>query len=350
MKKSIAIVAALAVAALSAPLISGCSASVGYIKKTDDSGNEYYSVGVDGNASYLGGELVIPSQYEGLPVKEVEAGAFTNAMYTKITIPASIEKVGTAAFSYNFMLEEVTFEEGSALGEIVWGMFGYCSKLQKINVPDSVKTIDGYAFYGCAFRDFEFPEGLEYINARAFEECVSLKELNLPQTLKRIGNLAFYNCASLKELVLPDSLVDAEEPVLDENGEQEKDKNGNPVTELVPALGVAAFHTCTSLKCVKVGKGITVIEPGAFGYCSALEEIYLPAGITTIYGSVSNDDGDLLVGHAFHHDGALANIYFAGTQEQWNAVKMENYAISSNSSLYDNSAVLNANVEFNVEY
>lgn len=349
MKKSIAIVAALAVAALSVPVISGCSASVGYIKKTDVSGNEYYSVSVDGNASALRGELVIPSQYEGLPVKEIEATAFSNAMYTKITIPASIETVGTAAFSYNYALEEVVFEEGSALEEIAWGMFGYCGKLQKINIPDSVKIIDGFAFYNCAFKTIEFPKELERINVKAFEGCFSLTELTFPQTLQKIGNFAFFGCESLTSLVLPDSLIETQEPTLDENGNEVKDENGNTVTEFVPAIGVAAFHTCTSLKSIKVGAGVTVLESGVFGYCTALEEIYLPAGLKTIYGAIMNGS-DIIVGHAFHNDGALSHIYFGGTQEQWQEVKTENDSVSSNGVEYSNKAVLNATVTFGAEY
>lgn len=347
MKKSlVAIIAAAAIAALSVPMFSGCSASVGYILKTDKNGNDYYSVGVDGSKLAMGGEVVIPSEYNGLPVKEIEDGAFSNTKVSKVTIPATVETIGNAAFAYNNSLTEVVFEEGSSLNVISWGLFGNCLSLEKVNIPPTVKTIDGYAFYSCSrFAQIDFPANLEYINTNAFEGCESLTSVEFPQSLKRIGSLAFYNCTSIQSIILPDGMVDTEQPVLDEDGEQVKDEKGNPVTQFVPAVGAGAFHTCTSLKTVKIGAGTTVIESGVFGYCSALEEIYLPAGLKEIKGALYRS-GQFYMGHAFHHDGALARIYFGGTLEQWAEVKIDNTPVTVNAATYDNSAISQNKVIF----
>ena len=57
--------------------------------------NSYLSVQKIAN-NVTANEITIPSEYEGLPVTRIEAGAFGNyTMLTQLTIPASIETIGT---------------------------------------------------------------------------------------------------------------------------------------------------------------------------------------------------------------------------------------------------------------
>ena len=71
-------------------------------------------------------EIVIPSQYNGLPVTGIFEQAFagTNDL-ASIEIPDSVTYIGTEAF-YN------------------------CSSLTSITIPDSVTSIGNYAFYNCS--------------------------------------------------------------------------------------------------------------------------------------------------------------------------------------------------------
>lgn len=355
MKKSaFALITAAALAALAIPAMSGCSADVGYTLHTAEDGSQYYSVRGTGFLSNLSGELEIPAYIgEGdqrFPVTEIENAGFSNAGITKVTIPATVTKLGTGAFSYCTRLSEVSFAEGSAIDEIPWGIFGYCESLQKINIPDTVKTLDGLAFYGCIYlKNIDLPAGLETINQRAFEDCSSLATVEFPDGLTRIGPMAFYNCSSLTAVVLPDSLVDTETPVLDDNGEEVTDENGQTEMRFVPALGYAAFHTCTSLKTAVVGAGITCLQEGVFGYCTALEEVYLPAGLKEVKGLLYSE-GSLICGHAFHNNDSLSNVYFAGTEEEWAAVEVDNTYLNQNGAIYDNSALLDATITCGIKY
>lgn len=351
MKKSaIAILAAAAVAAMCVSVFSGCSAQVGYILKTDENGEFYYSVAAEGFTSFMKGEVVIPETYgEGdrkFPVKEIEDQAFSATSITKITIPATIEKIGTAAFSYNNKLKEVVFAEGSALEEISWGSFAYCLNLKTFTVPSSVKTVDGMAFYGCDYlEDINFPAGLERINVGAFAECTRLASVNLPEGLISVGESAFYRCTSLESIVLPDGMHDTEEPLLDENGNQLEDGEGDPATKIIPALGAIAFFGCDSLKLAVLGEGITVIPEGFFGSCTALETLYLPSTLTEIKGLYTS--GSIAYGHAFFNTVKLNDVYFAGTEEEWEAIKIDDTVYNDVS---DNNAVINATVKFNTSF
>ena len=351
MKKSvIAIVAAAAVAALGLPVFSGCSASVGYVLKKDGDGNSYYSVAVSGSKLAMDGEVVIPPEYEGLPVKEIEANAFSNTTVSKVTIPASVETIGAAAFAYNNALREVVFEEGAVIDEIAWGMFANCSHLEKINIPDSVKVIDGLSFYGCSgLAGIGFPAGLEKINMAAFQDCVGLTELELPQKLISIGGMAFYGCTSLKSVILPDSMHPVTSPKLDSDGNEVKDDKGQTITETTPALGVISFFGCSSLELAVIGSGITTIEAGTFGNCSSLAEIYLPVSLNAVGGMYSA--GTTLYGHAFYNVSHLT-VHYAGTAEQWNVLKnnIDSSSVSYRDAISDNSALLNAEVVYESAY
>lgn len=335
MKKSvIAALCAAAVAALGVPALSGCSAKVNYILKTGDDGSHYYSVVTGGFSNYLDGEYVIPDYYgEGssrYPVKEIEAQAFYNTSITKLTIPATIEKIGNAAFAHCEQLKEVVFEEGISIDAIAWGSFAYCKGLKNISIPDSVTTVDGLSFYNCPkLTTVELPDGLERINYRAFYNCTALTDVTFPDNLITIGKEAFFSCTSLERVVLPDGMHD----VAVEGSE-----------DVIPAIGTIAFSMCSRLKLAVLGEGITTIESGVFGGCTSLETIYLPATLTKIKGNVAD-----VYPHAFYATPSLVNVYFAGTEEEWQTV-LSGIDDTVYGGVSDNSSVLNANKVFNTKY
>ena len=111
------------------------------------------------------------------------------------------------------------FEEGGMLEE-----FGLCAGLEdlaSIELPESVRRLSEYAFYGCtnlknintllegieeigksAFIEsgvssIAFPEGLKVIEERAFASCEELKMFTMPSTLTTIGSRAFGSCSKL---------------------------------------------------------------------------------------------------------------------------------------------------------
>lgn len=337
------------------PLLSGCKAGLVYTLNTDEEGNKYYVLSSSGFASSLKGELEIPEYYgEGenyAPVTEIAQQGLAGTAYTKITVPETVKTIGVAAFSYDYSLKEVVFADGIEIEEIPQGAFGYCESLQKIVVPDSVKSIGYMAFYECEnLSSVILPEGLEIIYAEAFEGCQALGEITLPQTLTTIGSLAFYT-SGLTEIVIPDSVRDIEITLTDENGDTQLDDDGNPVTSVMYGLGYAAFHTCESLTKAVVGSGVTVLRSGVFGYCPALKEIYLPAGLEEVEGAYYVESS-FYYGHPFHNDTALTDVYYAGTEEQWKALlkKVDDTSVSSNGATYDNSALLNAQIHCETSY
>ena len=339
-RKFTALILAVCLGALCVPFMSGCSAQACYTLKTDENGDKYYSASCSGVSTYLSGEVEISAYYgEGenrYPVKEIEAEGFVSTLVTKFTIPATVTKINTAAFAFNNYLKTIEFEEGSQLEELGQGAFGYCPKIKEISLPQSVKTIGYMAFYECTeLESVEMP-AVQKILASAFENCTVLEGVTFPQTLTMIGARAFAYTA-IKEIVIPDSVT-----------------NITIGEDIAPAIGYAAFHSCTRLESAVVGSGVTEINAGVFGYCTSLKRITLPATITKIEGARYNEAGEFICGHAFHtnknEEGktVLSDIYYGGTAEQWETLKtkIDNKPVTYNGSEYNNDALFVATVHF----
>lgn len=305
----------LLLVAFSCLFLSGCSYKIKYDYMEYENGEGYYVVYAGGNITSLKGELKIPSTYgdgdKKAPVREIAVEGFRGAGITRLVIPASVTKIGVASFANCNRLKEVVFEEGSSLKEIPQGMFGFDVSLTEITLPQSVETIGYRAFYDCeALESVTLPENLKTIMGSVFEDCHRLENITLPEGLEVIGSLAFYNCG-LKEIVIPDS---------------------------VQELYYGVFHTCRSLKKAVVGGGIAVIRSGVFGYCTGLEEIYIPSSVRKIEG-MYDGDGDSLLGHAFHNCNTLKIINYAGSQEEWEKINIDNESYSSGGATFNNNAL-----------
>ena len=80
---------------------------------------------VTGIGSCTDRDIIIPAEYEGLPVTSIGEYAFRNcSSLTSVEVPDSVTSIGYEAF---------------------W----YCSGLTSVVIGDSVTTIGSYAFSGC---------------------------------------------------------------------------------------------------------------------------------------------------------------------------------------------------------
>lgn len=134
---------------------------------------------------------------------------------------------------------------------------------KEIVIPEGVVEID-YAFAGySALEKVTLPQSLKSIGLGCFTGCSSLKEINLPNGLESIGYEAFSYCKSLERMVIPDS-----------------------VTE----LGTDVFLFCESLKDVTLSAGLKEIPDNTFYMCKSLNSIVIPEGIERIGESVFDSD------------------------------------------------------------
>ncbi len=201
---------------------------------------------------------------------------------TRVTIPGTVTSVGYMAFYNCTSLERLTILEGVAsIGE---NAFSGCSSLTSIVLPSSLTSIGNYAFYSCTkLTNITIPEGVTSIGATAFAHCKSLTSIVLPSSLTSIGHNAFRYCTSITSVTIPGG---------------------------VTSFGELVFDSCTSITSVTILEGVTSIGADAFSGCSSLTSIVLPSSLTSV------------ATYAFYGCSALADVYYDGTEEQWNTIKI----------------------------
>lgn len=333
-RKITALIAIVFTCLLCLPVFSGCKGKSEYTLKEDADG-KYYCVNYSGFSGSLKGNLEIPAERDGIPVKEIAQEGFTGANITSLTIPASVEIIGNAAFAHCYRLSRVAFADGTRITEISRGMFGFCQALRSIEIPETVTEIGVAAFLHCEkLSEVSLPENLERIDDEAFEGCYELRQATFPDALGYIGERAYYN-TGLTSVKIPDGVADR--ITVDGEGKETVER----------ALGYGAFHTCLSLETAEVGAGITELPAGTFGACSALKEVKLTASLKRIEGAVEKG-GRLYCGHAFFGCNGLENIYFSGSKAQWDALKarIENTPYKDGNVTYNNNPVLTAAVHY----
>ncbi len=114
-----------------------------------------------------------------------------------ITIPKSVERIEEHTFSGCTELEEVLFEDGSALAAIEKRAFSDCTALNNVILPDKVTELAAYAFDGCtALTSVRIGKGLANIGANVFYDCTNLVEVKLVNEDTSYAANAFVNCSA----------------------------------------------------------------------------------------------------------------------------------------------------------
>ena len=119
-------------------------------------------------------ELVIPSEYMGLPVirignSEGDVIFYEGAKLKRISLPDSLKSIGKGAFRE-------------------------CENLKEITIPDSVTSIGDSAFSGCnGLKSIIIPNNVTSIGIFAFDDCTGLTSIMIPDSVTSISINAFYN-------------------------------------------------------------------------------------------------------------------------------------------------------------
>lgn len=265
-----------------------------------------------------------------------------------VTIPDSVTSIGDSVFSGCVSLTKITVNENNfSYSSDEYGVLFNKDKTVLIQypignarteylIPNTVISIENSAFlFGRNLIKVEIPRSVTIIGDDAFYQCIKLTSIKIPNSVTNIGDYTFFGCNCITEISIPDSVISIGDyafswcnsltgiTVNESNRSYCSDEYGvlfnknktvliqypidNSRTEYsiphsVTSIGDAAFSGCDSLTSVKIGTNVTNVCFSAFEYCDSLE-----------------------------------NVYYTGSEEQWNNISIER----------NNEDLTNANIIFN---
>ena len=226
----------------------------------------------------------------------IDGSAFLDCTgLTNITIPDSVTSIGASAFRGCTGLSSITIPDSvTSIGDMA---FSDCSGLMSITIPDSVTSIGDTTFSSCTgLTSVTIGKGVTSIGDGAFGGCKALTSVTIPDSVTSIGTSAFSGCKGLTSVTIGNGVI---------------------------SIGEFSFQSCTRLSSVTIGNSVTSIGNWAFDGCSGLTSITIPNSVTII--------GDC----AFRVCHDLTTVFYAGTEEQWNAIAFgQNIGITSSILYY----------------
>lgn len=152
------------------------------------------------------GAYTIPSKVNGKEIDQIWTSGFEGASgLTDITIPASIGRLGTAAFE-STGLTHVTIPD--TVQQVDPAVFQNCTELVSVKLPAGLAEIDQYMFANCTSLQYvDMPDSITKINIYAFHNCTSLTSLALPKKLSSLSVGCFDKCINLQHVVVPPSVI-----------------------------------------------------------------------------------------------------------------------------------------------
>lgn len=315
---------------------------------------------------------------------------------TSITIPDSVTTIEGFGFAYNKNLESVKI--GSGVKTIGNYAFSFCSNLKSIEIPKNVTAIGDSVFYLChklenitvdnnndyyssnedgilfdknktlliqypignSRKSYTVPDSVITIGQEAFMHCINLESITISCNVNSIQEDALTYCDNLKNItvdinnqyyssdcgvlfnkdktklvqypigidgttyIIPDSVKTIGHQAFTNC----QNITGIVIPDTVTKIETFAFSSCENLKNVTMGNGIKAIDRYVFYWCKNLKSIAIPKSVTTI------DVG------AFHLCEKLTDVYYEGTETDWNSIDINNY-------WEYNEYLLNANIHFN---
>lgn len=230
-------------------------------------------------------EVIVPSGVQTLP-----DSAFADCIaLQRVTLSEGLTNISVAAFKNCTALQEVQLPD--TLESIKSNAFENCSSLQRMHLPAAVSELSANAFSGCISLSevtvaaenpyYTAVDGVLMTADQAtlvyYPPCSSQSDYTIPETVKTIDSYAFQDAMQLQFLTVPET-VETIEPYAcyDANSLKEVMLNGASV------ISAYAFQSCDQLEAVVFGDGVQEVQTGAFLDCPSLKSIILPKTITTI--------------------------------------------------------------------
>lgn len=181
--------------------------------------------------------------------------------------------------------------DGKPVTGLADSCFDGCSSLETVELPEGILSIGEYAFQGCVtLETVELPASVNHLENFIFEGCYALKSID-------VASDNSYYCAVDGVLYTADRSQLLRYPAAKEDTAYVIDSACKTVSpwgftdcthlrkiemNSVNAIGMDCFMGCTSLKTIRLSKGITELNGAAFAKCENLQDVTLPENLVSI--------------------------------------------------------------------
>ncbi|MCD8207007.1 MAG: leucine-rich repeat domain-containing protein, partial [Bacteroidales bacterium] len=308
-----------------------------------------YAVGAASSATSYAQSAVISSAQQGnapwydygkdIALVEIDFGvtsigerAFVKcSAFTEISIPDGITSIGDEGFLSCNSLEYVNIGGGlEYIGDAAFWGDGSLLSFDVSSENSSFASVDGVLFdkgqtelvrYPSS-KDgstYTVPEGTTTIRSTAFDESTLLEYVEIPASVTVIGSSAFYDCQQLKSIDIPSGVTELEYTFYNCSLLSDVSIGGG-----VEQIGESTFYYCSSLESLDLSKSVRTIGIRAFWGCSSLQSLSLGVCLESVGRS------------AFAYCNALSDIYYTGTEAQWEAIDLASSAGLSKATIHYN--------------
>ena len=306
------------------------------------------------------------------PSKLTEIGdyAFENCTgLTSVTVPESVTEIGYTAFQGCTGLKEVAilnpsadcgFYDSDSIEKFTHGGVVYTLNDGVLNVTGNGRCTGVFRWLGeytdgSCIKQIIIGEGItaigtkddDYSKTGIFQECDNLESVVIPNSVTEIENHAFMQRKNLSSITLGDNVNWMGAGAFYGTAYWDDDNNW------VESNGDKLLYLNNWLICIPAS-GECIVRQGTRGICSFgsnlnddLESIIIPDGVVCIGDAAFQSTGlksieipasvSYIGDWAFNNAEDLKDVYFTGTEEQWNAIEIGEY----------NTALQNATIHYN---
>ena len=277
-------------------------------------------------------------------VKNIEDCSFESCSgINSIIFGKNIEVIGKSSFENCRGLESIELPSG--LTEIGERAFNDCPNLTNIKLPDKLTKIGVSAFvdtgYYCNADNWEndvlyignhliranssvsglytVKDGTKVIADWAFYRCQELTDIEIPKSVSSVYGNSFYNCCNIESIKVEngntvyDSRHNCNAIIKTSDNELVFGCKNTIIPNDINSIGNQAFKYCRGLTEVSVPDSVTSIGEFSFESCEYLQSVTLSKNVISIFYG------------AFIGCMNLKDVYYSGTQEQWNNINIGLY-------------------------